>query len=69
LKKGISFRAGSEFTTLEYYQNCLRLNIGWPIVKNEKDSAEKQEKSLALREQLVCLCALINEDVTLRNQH
>ncbi|MGR6779196.1 PLP-dependent aminotransferase family protein [Moritella viscosa] len=64
LKKGISFRAGSEFTTLEYYQNCLRLNIGWSIVKNEKDSAEKQEKSLALRAQLICLCGLINEDVT-----
>jgi len=69
LKKGISFRSGSEFTTLEYYQNCLRLNIGWPIVKNEKDSAEKQEKSLALRAQLVCLCGLINENVTLREQH
>lgn len=63
LKKGISFRAGSEFTTLEYYQNCLRLNIAWPIVKNEKETDEKQAEALALRGKLILLCELINEDV------
>jgi len=63
LKHDVPFRAGSEFTTLEYYQNCLRLNIGWPIVANEKDTADKQAEAVALRSKLVILCELINANV------
>jgi len=63
LKQDVSFRAGSEFTTLAYYQNCLRLNIGWPIVANAKDTADKQAEALALRAKLVILCELINANV------
>jgi len=66
LKQGVSFRAGGEFTTLEYYQNCLRLNIGWPIVANEKDTSEKQAEALALRAKLVILCQLINANVVIK---
>lgn len=66
LKQDVPFRAGSEFTTLEYYQNCLRLNIGWPIVANEKETAEKQAQALALRAKLVILCELINANVAVK---
>ena len=66
LKQGVPFRAGSEFTTLAYYQNCLRLNIGWPIVANAKDTPDKQAEALALSAKLVILCELINANVAVK---
>ncbi|MFT7684356.1 MAG: DNA-binding transcriptional MocR family regulator [Moritella dasanensis] len=66
LKQDVPFRAGGEFTTLEYYQNCLRLNIGWPIVANEKDTPDQQAEALALRAKLVILCELINANVAVK---
>ncbi|MCJ8351244.1 PLP-dependent aminotransferase family protein [Moritella sp.] len=66
LKQGVSFRAGSEFTTLAYYHNCLRLNIGWPIVANAKDTTNKQAAAQALSAKLVILCELINANVAVK---
>jgi len=63
LKQDIAFRAGHEFTTLSHYQHCLRLNIGWPIVSDEKATQAENSAALALREQLILLCHLINENV------
>jgi len=63
LKRGIAFRAGHEFTTLTHYRHCLRLNIGWPIVCHEKHSTEEKNEAMALREKLIQLCGLINENV------
>jgi len=63
LQQGIAFRAGNEFTTLTHYQDCLRLNIGWPIVSTEKHTPEQQIETQQLREQLILLCRLINENV------
>ena len=63
LAYGIAFRAGHEFTTLEHYQDCLRLNIGWPIVSDNKQTAEQQIEAQQVRDQLILLCRLINENV------
>ena len=65
LKHDIPFRAGSEFTTLVYYQDCLRLNIGWPIVSSDKLTTEQQAKAKELRQKLILLCQLINENIAI----
>jgi len=55
-KQGIYFRAGNEFSTLNLYNDCLRINIGWSISNNnEADESSKQRY-----QQLVKLCQLIS---------
>jgi DNA-binding transcriptional MocR family regulator len=59
--QGIFFRGGNEFSTLDLYQDCFRLNIGWSIAGDCALSPEGQ-----LRQQLISLCALISQ---LLSQH
>ncbi|SQD77055.1 hypothetical protein [Moritella yayanosii] len=46
--------------------HLYRLNIGWPIVANAKDTANKQAEALALSAKLVILCELINANVAVK---
>ena len=48
-QKGISFRIGSQFTTLPLYHDCFRINAGWPLEADTDESrlASKQLHTLA----------------------
>ena len=54
--QGIHFRIGSEFSSLNLYADCFRLNIGWAVC--EESGSEGWQK---LRQQLIDLCALVKE--------
>ncbi|OUS25513.1 aminotransferase ['Osedax' symbiont bacterium Rs2_46_30_T18] len=54
--QGIHFRIGSEFSSLNLYADCFRLNIGWAVC-DERGSDGWQK----LRQQLIDLCALVKE--------
>ncbi|MEM5528212.1 PLP-dependent aminotransferase family protein [Gammaproteobacteria bacterium AS21] len=60
LEHGVSFRLGEEFSTRGLYQDCFRLNAGWPIshVLEDGDSVEQK---------LALLCQLINQQLALNN--
>lgn len=51
--QGLHFKSGTEFSTLALYQDCIRLNIGWPLEYQFKDGSTVGDK-------LQQLCKLIN---------
>lgn len=53
-QQGTYFRCGNEFSSLNLYQDCFRINIGWPI--NAGSAEESIENSH--RKQLIDLCEL-----------
>ncbi len=55
-KKQINFRPGRQFTTRDYYQDCLRINIGWPISKEPSHSLCHQHYN-----KLVMLCEMASK--------
>ena len=56
--QGIHFRIGSEFSSLNLYGDCFRLNIGWAVCADNADPGWQQ-----LRQQLTVLCALVKEAI------
>lgn len=63
-KQNIHFRTGSEFSTLGLYQDCFRINFGWPIVKSDQKHNKQNKNTAAYRyQQLVTLCELASEQV------
>jgi DNA-binding transcriptional MocR family regulator len=64
-KQNIHFRTGSEFSTLGLYQDCFRINFGWPIAKSGKED-DKQNKDGAVHryQQLVTLCELAKKQLS-----
>jgi len=64
-KQDIYFRTGSEFSTLGLYQDCFRINFGWPIAKSFTESnAQNQDDSTQRYQQLVTLCELVNKQLS-----
>jgi len=65
-KQNIYFRAGSEFSTLDVYQDCFRINFGWSIAVSAK---EKSRRDCAVHryQQLVSLCVLVCKQLMDRN--
>jgi len=58
IKKQIYFRAGNEFSTLNLYKDCFRINIGWSIhATDETDDKAKRYQ------QLITLCELIKSQL------
>jgi len=61
IKHNIYFRVGSEFSTIGLYQDCFRINFGWPIGDHlVKDNVEDIEDSVQRYQQLLTLCQLTN---------
>jgi len=54
--QGIFVRGGHQFSTLDLYHDCFRLNIGWAIANEDLASPESK-----LRQQLIKLCQLITQ--------
>jgi len=54
--QGIHFRIGSEFSSLNLYADCFRLNIGWAVCGESASEGWRE-----LRQQLIDLCALVKE--------
>ena len=65
-KQNIFFRTGAEFSTLGLYQDCFRINFGWPITKSYIKGDEQSKDSAVQRyQQLVTLCELANKQLIL----
>jgi len=66
-KHNIYFRPGFEFSTIDLYQDCFRINIGWPIQSQKiaKDSSYDKNQSMANQryQEFLKLCELINLQV------
>jgi len=63
-KQNIYFRTGSEFSTLGLYQDCFRINFGWPIAKNHTgDNEENNDDAVHRYQQLVSLCQLVHKQL------
>jgi DNA-binding transcriptional MocR family regulator len=61
-KQNIHFRTGTEFSSLGLYQDCFRINFGWPIVKNYSGDIDKSKDDAVHRyQQLVTLCQLVHD--------
>ncbi|SFC71557.1 PLP-dependent aminotransferase family protein [Pseudoalteromonas denitrificans] len=60
IKENIYFRAGFEFSTLDLYQDCFRINIGWSI--NDNNDVNNTE-AVNRYEQLIKLCGLIKKQI------
>jgi DNA-binding transcriptional MocR family regulator len=56
----IYFRVGNEFSTLDLYKDCFRINIGWGITDNYSINETEQPKFLRYK-QLITLCHLIKK--------
>jgi DNA-binding transcriptional MocR family regulator len=54
-KEKIYFRAGNEFSTIDLYKDCFRINVGWSINVTNKASEDGKRY-----QQLIKLCELIN---------
>lgn len=60
-KQNIHFRTGAEFSSLGLYQDCFRINFGWPIAKNYSGDTEQSKDDAVHRyQQLVTLCQLVH---------
>jgi DNA-binding transcriptional MocR family regulator len=60
IKHDIYFRVGSEFSTIGLYQDCFRINFGWPIPqKLLTDNTEGAEALIQRYQQLLTLCHLV----------
>lgn len=62
-KEGIYFRAGNEFSTINLYNDCLRISIGWSISGANKSSGNKVRSH-----QLVRLCNLIKSQLRYKTE-
>jgi len=62
IKHKIYFRVGNEFSTLDFYQDCLRINIGWEIAPSLADKS-KNDEGFIRYQQLIKLCELIKEQL------
>ncbi|EPJ48388.1 MAG: putative aminotransferase [Osedax symbiont Rs2] len=54
--QGIHFRIGSEFSSLNLYADCFRLNIGWAVCEGRGSDGWQE-----LRQQLIDLCTQVRE--------
>lgn len=59
IKEKIYFRTGNEFSTIDLYKDCLRINIGWSINSTNKMSDESKRY-----QQLIKLCELIHRQLS-----
>jgi DNA-binding transcriptional MocR family regulator len=65
-KQNIHFRTGSEFSTLGFYQDCFRINFGWPITQRPiSDDVKNDDDALHRYQQLVILCELVSKQLIL----
>lgn len=62
-KHKVYFRVGNEFSTLDLYKDCLRINIGWAITDIPKSNTANNPNSIRCK-QLATLCHLIVQQIT-----
>lgn len=63
VKNNTPFRVGSDFTTRDYYKNCLRINIGHAISVTSAHSLQGDHDAMTLKNKLIRLCELISDAI------
>jgi len=67
INNDIYFRVGSEFSTIGLYQNCFRINFGWPIEdKSADDGTDDKAAVIKRNRQLLTLCQLVKTQLDLQ---
>lgn len=60
IKHKVYFRVGNEFSTLDLYKDCLRINIGWAIKPSLTNKSQTNDQFIRYQ-QLIKLCKLIKK--------
>ncbi|MDE1464934.1 PLP-dependent aminotransferase family protein [Spartinivicinus poritis] len=61
--EGIYFKPGNEFSSRKLYNDCFRINAGWPITPQQEFDAEANKNIEKRRSKLIKLCELINSNI------
>lgn len=57
---GVYFRPGNQFSTLDLYRDCFRINAGWPISGDKESNAKAYQN----HGDLIKLCKLVCEQIS-----
>ncbi|MCX4026816.1 PLP-dependent aminotransferase family protein [Endozoicomonas sp. SM1973] len=61
--EGIYFRPGNEFSSRKLYNDCFRINAGWPIRPQPGFDDDTNENIVRRRNSLIKLCELVTDTI------